>query len=222
MSIKLRVDSFVSLPFEENSYIVRKDGEKECFVVDPGFEPDLLLQRIDDLDLEVTAILNTHGHVDHIAGNGAMKERFPTAPLIIGAGDARMLTDPFLNLSALGGVSVVSPPADYLVHDGQMLEVLGLQWEVKSIPGHSPGHVVFIWNEGNPPIVFGGDVLFAGSVGRADFPGGDGRLLISGIRSKLYCLPPESIVYPGHGTPTSVGEEMATNPFTTGRFSMFD
>src|SRR5690606_28946466 len=127
---------------------------------------------------------------------------------------ARMLTDPFLNLSALGGVSVVSPPADYLVHDGQMLEVLGLQWQVKEIPGHSPGHVVFIWNEGNPPIVFGGDVLFAGSVRRADFPGGDGRLLSAGIRSEHYCLPSESSVYPGHGTPTSIGEEMATNPLT--------
>lgn len=220
MVTKLRIESFVSLPFEENSYVVWKDDEEECFVVDPGFEPNLLLNKIDELDLKVTAILNTHGHVDHIAGNAAMKERFPEAPLIIGAGDERMLTDPFLNLSALGGVSVVSPAADYLVHHGQTLEVLGINWEVREIPGHSPGHVVFIWHEGNPPIVFGGDVLFAGSIGRPDFPGGDGRLLVRGIKEKLYNLPEQTIVYTGHGSPTTIGEEKASNPFT-GSMSMY-
>lgn len=226
MPKRLRIESFVSLPFEENSYIVWRDDpgaaaqgvEGKAFVVDPGFEPQLLLDKIDELELDIVAILNTHGHVDHIAGNAALKDRFPSAPLIIGAGDARMLTDPFANLSALGGMAVVSPPADHLVHEGQTLEVLGLAWDVREIPGHSPGHVVFIWRAGVPPIVFGGDVLFAGSVGRTDFPGGDGRQLVAGIREKLYTLPDETIVYPGHGSPTTTGEEKVTNPFT-GRFS---
>jgi glyoxylase-like metal-dependent hydrolase (beta-lactamase superfamily II) len=210
----LRIEPVVSLPFEEISYIVHQPGRSECFVVDPGFEPDRLLRKLRELELEVSAILNTHGHVDHIAGNQAIKDAFPAAPLVIGAGDARMLTDPFLNLSRLGGSEVTSPPADLLVHDNQPLEVIGLEFLVREIPGHTPGHVAYIWLAGVPPIVFGGDILFAGSVGRFDLPGGDGRLLVCGIREKLYVLPPETLVYPGHGTPTSIADEIASNPYT--------
>lgn len=216
MPITLQIEMIVSQPFYENSYIIRVADDPRCFVVDPGFEPDLILDRIDELGLSVEAILNTHGHVDHIAGNAAIKERFPDAPLIIGAKDAVMLTDPFANLSRLGGMEVISPPADILVHEGQQVELLGMTWDVLEIPGHSPGHVVYLWRQGQPPIVLGGDVLFQGSVGRFDFPGGDGELLLEGIRTKLYTLPDETVVYPGHGQPTSVGDEKATNPFTRG------
>lgn len=216
----LEIDVVVSAPFEENSYIVSKPGELGCFIVDPGFEPEEILRVLQSKKLQPEAFLLTHGHVDHIAGNASMKDAFPTVPLIIGAGDARMLTDPFLNMSALGGMPVTSPPADILVHDGQELEVLGLKWLVREIPGHSPGHVVFIWNEGRPPICFGGDVLFQGSVGRFDFPGSDGQALLNGIRNVLYNLSEETIVYPGHGDSTTVGVEKATNPFTSGRYSI--
>lgn len=217
MDKALRVLTVVSRPFEENSYIVHLPEKSGCFVVDPGFEPEQLIARIHEEELQVEAILNTHGHVDHIAGNEAMKHHFPEAPLIIGANDARMLTDPFANLSALGGTTVISPTADHLVHDGQTLKVLGLDFEVREIPGHSPGHVVFIWHEGTPPVVFGGDVLFAGSVGRFDFPGGDGRQLLDGIQNKLYDLPDDTVVYPGHGFPTTIIEEKTNNPFTNGQ-----
>lgn len=219
MPVTLRVISIVSQPFEEVSYIVHEPEQQRCFVVDPGFEPQLLIDRIEQEDLQVEAILNTHGHVDHIAGNAAMKDHFPQAPLIIGANEVRLLSDPFLNLSAMGGVSIVSPPADLLVHDQQILEVIGLKFTVREIPGHSPGHVVYILEDGDPPVVFGGDVLFAGSVGRFDFPGGDGQLLLDGIRQKLYTLPGNTIVYPGHGLPTSIAHEMKHNPYTRGSFS---
>lgn len=215
---RLEVDVVVSAPFEENTYIVSRPGEGRCFVVDPGFEPEEIVRRLQLRNLELEAILLTHGHVDHIAGNAYLKDEYPSAPLIIGKGDARMLTDSLLNLSALGGASVTSPPADVLVHDGQNLEVIGLTFEVREIPGHSPGHVVFVWRSGRPPICFGGDVLFRGSVGRFDFPGSDGAALLNGIRAKLYDLPEDTIVYPGHGEPTTVGIEKATNPFTSGRF----
>lgn len=217
MSQAIRIESIVSQPFEENSYIVRLVDEPRCFVVDPGFEPDKILNRIREQQLVLEAILCTHGHVDHIAGNEAIKNAFPDAPLVIGAGDARMLTDPFLNLSGLGGVSVISPPADILVREGQTIDVIGLSWEVREIPGHSPGHVVYVWKAGSPPVVLGGDVIFAGGIGRVDFPGGDGQLLIAGIREKLYCLPDETVILPGHGPTTTVGDEKATNPFTSGR-----
>jgi hydroxyacylglutathione hydrolase len=217
MSVSLRILPVISQPFEEVTYIVHQPEQPDCFVVDPGFQPELLLQRIEREELEVAAILNTHGHVDHIAGNSALKARFPSAPLIVGANEAKLLLDPFLNLSALGGEAIVSPPADLLVHDGQQLQVIGLTLTVREIPGHSPGHVAFIWNDGDPPLVFGGDVLFAGSVGRVDFPGGDGKLLIRGIREKLYTLPDETIVYPGHGSPTTIGDEKQFNPFTSGQ-----
>lgn len=217
---RLDIEVVVSMPFEENSYIVARPGGPSCFIVDPGFEPEEIVRVVERRGWTVESILLTHGHVDHIAGCAAMKEAYPDAPMIIGAGDARMLTDPLLNLSALGGMALTSPPADVLVRGGQVLEVLGLSWEVRDIPGHSPGHVVFVWLGGKPPVVFGGDVLFQGSVGRFDFPGSDGQMLLEGIRTKLYDLPPETIVYPGHGEPTTIGTEKATNPFTSGGFRL--
>jgi glyoxylase-like metal-dependent hydrolase (beta-lactamase superfamily II) len=165
----------------------------------------------------VRLILNTHGHVDHIAGNAALKRAFPDAPLLIGAGDAAMLTDPMLNLSGLSGVAVTSPPADRLLVEGDVVEAAGLRLEVLDIPGHSPGHIVFVLRD-EPPVVFGGDVLFRGSIGRTDFPGGDLDQLLGGIRAKLWPLPAATVVYPGHGPATTVGHERRTNPFLTGSF----
>src|SRR5687767_2858694 len=129
----LRVESFLTQPFAENCYLVIDSDRGECFIVDPGFEPELLLDRITDLNLSVIAILNTHGHADHIAGNRAMKDHFPNTPLIIGAGDAPMLSDPELNLSRGFGLDVTSPPADRTLRAGEKLDLLGRDWEVREI-----------------------------------------------------------------------------------------
>jgi glyoxylase-like metal-dependent hydrolase (beta-lactamase superfamily II) len=142
-----------------------------------------------------------------------MKQAFPSAPLVIGEHEAAMLTDPALNLSAAFGEPLVSPPADRTVKDGEKIEYAGIELEVRHIPGHSPGHVVYV----GPWMVLGGDVLFQGAIGRFDFPGGSFADLANGIRSKLYTLPAETVVYPGHGPATTIGEEAATNPFVSGR-----
>ena len=206
------IRTLVSMPFEENTYIVWQPCSTECVVIDPGLEPHLIADCLREEGLTVKAILNTHGHADHIGGNAAMKQLASDAPLLIGAGDVPMLDDPEANLSALFGLPITSPPADRTVKEGDTVEAAGLTFGVLDIPGHSPGHVVFV-QEGAPIRVFGGDVLFRGSIGRYDFPGSNGPLLLEGIRRKLFTLPAETVVYPGHGPVTTVGHEMQTNPF---------
>jgi hydroxyacylglutathione hydrolase len=212
MPTQLNIRTVVSQPFDENSFVVWHPELREALIVDPGFDPDAILDQLRDNELTPVAILNTHGHADHIAGNAALKEMFPMIPLIIGAGDAPMLTDADLNLSAPFGVPIVSPPADQMVIEGDVLELAGIRLEVLDIPGHSPGHVVFVYRD-VPMVVFGGDVLFQGSIGRSDFPRGDGMQLIAGIRQKLFPLPADTVVYPGHGPSTTIGREKRTNPF---------
>src|SRR5438067_2344545 len=208
----LQIQTIVSQPFEENTYVVWQPPRSDALVIDPGLEPDLILDYLREQGLSVAAVLNTHGHADHIAGNAALKAAFPGAPLMIGGGDAPMLTDADLNLSAPFGMPVTSPPAGRLLREGDVVEEAGIRLEVLEIPGHSPGHIVFVVR-GEPCLVFGGDVLFRGSVGRTDFPGGSSQQLFDGIRAKLFTLPPDSVVYPGHGPATKVAFEKRTNPF---------
>jgi hydroxyacylglutathione hydrolase len=209
---EIRLHTIVSMPFEENTYVLGLASGRECLVIDPGFEPDSILEYLRDEGLTVSAIINTHGHADHIAGNGALKAAYPNAPLVIGAGDAAMLTDANLNLSAPFGLAMTSPPADQSVREGDTIRFAGLELEVLEIPGHSPGHVVFILRQ-EPPLVLGGDVLFRGSVGRTDFPGGSFDQLRRGIHEKLWPLPGATVVYPGHGPVTTIDHEKRTNPF---------
>jgi glyoxylase-like metal-dependent hydrolase (beta-lactamase superfamily II) len=215
MSESLRIHVIVSEPFAENTYVVWREGRTDALVVDPGLDPDAILDFLRRTGLTVAALLNTHGHADHIAGNGALQSAFPDAPLAIGVGDAPLLGDPEANLSAPFGLPLTSPPADRTVAEGDVMEYADIRLEVFDIPGHSPGHVVFV-HRSDPPIVFGGDVLFQGGIGRYDFPGGDGRLLLAGIRSKLLTLDPRTVVYPGHGPKTTVGIEARSNPYLRG------
>jgi glyoxylase-like metal-dependent hydrolase (beta-lactamase superfamily II) len=208
----LQIRTVMSLPFEENTYIVWQDGRADAVVIDPGLEPALILEVLHDEDLTIDAILNTHGHADHIGGNETLKQRYVAAPLIIGAQEGALLTDPVANLSGLYGIPITSPPADRLVKEGEVIDAAGLAFEVREIPGHSPGHVVFLLRD-SPVRIFGGDVLFRGSIGRTDFPGGSLKTLLTGIREKLFTLPDDAVVYPGHGPVTTVGSERATNPF---------
>jgi hydroxyacylglutathione hydrolase len=201
-----------SAPFGQNSFVLWQRDRTDAVVIDPGFDTRSILELLKAKKRSLAAILNTHGHVDHIAGNGAMKDAFPDAPLIIGRNETAALTDPEINLSGPFGIPITSPPPDRLVDDGERFEIAGFSFEVREIPGHSPGSVVFVCDTYDPPFVFGGDVLFAGSIGRTDLGGNYGQLM-SGIFAKLLNLPDSTRVYSGHGPATTIGEERRSNPF---------
>jgi len=200
------------MPFAENTYVVWRQDRQEALVFDPGLQPEMIGEFLQQRELTPVAILNTHGHCDHIGGNRTMKNAYPDAPILIGVNDAPLLGDPNLNLSGFMGVPIYSPAADRLLREGDVVDAGGIRLEVLEVPGHSPGHVVFVYRD-NPCLVFGGDVLFRGGIGRTDFPNGDGPLLIQGIKTKVFSLPPTTVVYPGHGPITTVGHEKETNPF---------
>ncbi len=211
---KIEWESVVSAPFQENTYILWHAGTSDCCIVDPGFEPQKILDLVATRKLSPVAILNTHGHSDHIAGNAAMKNQWPDVPLVIGHGDAWKLTDPTGNLSAQHGLALISPQADQTVRHGETFSAGGMQFAVLETPGHSAGHVVFVHTvSGAPTVVVGGDVLFRAGVGRSDFPDGDFEALKRSIQEQLYTLPDDSIVLPGHGPETTIGFEKSHNPF---------
>ncbi|MFI5460535.1 MAG: MBL fold metallo-hydrolase [Isosphaerales bacterium] len=207
-----RVEPIESSPFAQVAYLMWREDTSLALIIDPGFDTRTILERLDQYGLRLAAILNTHGHGDHIAGNRAMKEAFPDAPLLIGRNEAALLRDPEANMSAAFGLPFTSPDADRLVSDGERIEIAGFEFLVREIPGHSPGSVVFIFDKYEPPFVFGGDVLFAGSIGRTDL-GGSLEQLVQGIRTKLFTLPDATSIFPGHGPATTVGVEKQSNPF---------
>lgn len=212
-NLDLQLGVIVSAPFDENTYIAHLTGQNDCIVFDPGFEPDTIVAYLSEHSLTPAAILCTHGHSDHIAGNRALKERWPECPLVISAGDAEKLINPELNLSAAFGFSLISPPADRLLAEGERFTAAGFELDVLETPGHSSGHIVLVCRQFEPWRVFGGDVLFSGSVGRTDFPDGSFDDLRDAIHSKLFTLPEDTIVLPGHGRQTTIGQEKRTNPF---------
>ncbi|MGE5483935.1 MAG: MBL fold metallo-hydrolase [Ignavibacteriales bacterium] len=195
-------------PLQANCIIVGCEKTKKAAVIDPGGEGERILQTVRGLGLEVAAIINTHGHADHIGANNRVK-RATQAPIMIGEKDAGMLTSSAKNLSLLGGVAITTDAADRLLRDGDTIEVGEVVLRVLETPGHTPGGISLA-GEG---VVFTGDTLFAGSVGRTDFPGGSFDDLITSIRDKLLPLGDDFEVYPGHGPSTTIGEERVANPF---------
>ncbi len=209
----LQIACVVNMLFEENSFLVWLPGQADCLVIDPGLEPEKILQALDQLHLQPAAILNTHGHADHIAGNQALKAIWPDCPIVIGRADASKLQDPWANLSRPFGLDVISPPAEVELEDGQHYWAAGLELEILAIPGHSAGHVVYLWKAGQPWVAFVGDVIFQQSIGRTDFPDGSFSQLRRGIREKIFSLPDSTLLLPGHGPATTVGQEKRANPF---------
>lgn len=196
-----------------NCYLVICDRTQETLIIDPGFaeyEGAHVLNELGRYNARVKYVINTHGHADHISGNMNVKEK-TNAQIATHCDDAEMLTNPLKNLSEMLGLRVHSPPPDRMLQDGDKIKVGALKFEVIHTPGHTPGSISLYCRSEN--IVFTGDTLFAGSVGRADLPGASLEKLMSSIKSKLLSMPDETIVYPGHGEPTTIGRERRLNPF---------
>jgi glyoxylase-like metal-dependent hydrolase (beta-lactamase superfamily II) len=195
-------------PLLTNCYIIGCKETKIGAIVDPGDESERLVGEAQRLGLKVEQIINTHGHGDHIAGNEEVK-KLTRAKIFIHPEDAIMLTDPYENLSLYYGPVIVSPPADAFLEEGKVHHIGNLEFKILHIPGHSRGSVCLVSD--NQALV--GDTLFAGSIGRTDFPHGSYELLVTGIRRKLFTLPPKTEVYPGHGESTTIEIERRENPF---------
>lgn len=199
--------------FGQNTFIAHRPDSADCVIIDPGLQPADIATSIRENQLQPGLILVTHGHADHIGGITYLKDQWPECPVVIGAGEADKLVDPEANLSASYGMPITCPPADRLVSGGEVVEAAGLSFEVRDAPGHSSGHVVFLCRETDPMTLFAGDVLFQGSVGRVDFPDGDFQQLVESIETQLFTLPDDTLVLPGHGPSTTIGQERRFNPF---------
>ncbi|MHB8076192.1 MBL fold metallo-hydrolase [Desulfosporosinus fructosivorans] len=194
-----------------NCYIFACPESKKAVIIDPGADGKRIHRWVVEKGLTVDYILLTHGHVDHIGAVDELRVLLGNVLVGIHAGDAGMLTDGMKNLSSLMGRGLVLQSADLLLQDGQEIAVGNEKLKVIATPGHSPGCVCFLSNEG----LFSGDTLFAGSIGRTDFPGGSLDQLLKGVKDKLMILPDDTRVFPGHGEETSIGEEKRDNPYLT-------
>jgi hydroxyacylglutathione hydrolase len=206
------IAAFALGPFETNCYVVTPSGTgKDCWIVDASFEPEDLIEHVRSAGLIPKALILTHAHVDHIAGVGEVLRAFPGLPIHIHADEEAWLNDPMLNLSAMMGTPVTSPMASRLLREGDELTLGGDTWRILHTPGHSPGGITLYHEPSRSAIV--GDALFSGSIGRTDFPGSDHETLVRSIKQKLYTLPDQTSIYPGHGPPSTVGREKRSNPF---------
>ena len=205
---------FVDPMFQENSLVIATaDRDADCWIVDPGFDPqpDDALAAVRERELRPAAIVLTHCHVDHIAGIATIRAEFPDIPIWCPADERHMLIDPMANFSGLYGVPIVAPEADRLVRAGERLTLGGQEFAALDVAGHSPGGLAYYCAAAG--VVIGGDALFSGGIGRYDFPGSSGERLIANIRANLLTLPPETVLYAGHGPSTTIGREARYNPY---------
>lgn len=206
--IEVRV--FTSAGFGQNAYLVRAPESRRAVAVDPGGAVGAMVDALEAEGLDLEAILLTHSHVDHIEGVAELVRR-TDAPVYLHP-DARPLYDAAAQQAQMFGMPFEEPPApDHPLRGGDVLALAGMRIEVRDAPGHAPGHVVLYVPDGG--VAFVGDVVFQGSIGRTDLPGGDFQQLMRSIREAVLSLPDETVLHSGHGPATTVGHERVSNPF---------
>jgi len=204
----LRVYMMEVGPLAVNAYLVEHMGTRKAAVIDPGGDGEAILGEIARLGLTVTKILLTHGHFDHVGAVGLLREK-TGAPVHLHPADLGRMTGASRQ-GMLFGLSVSDPPApDVLVEEGDVVRLEEQEFLVAHTPGHTPGCVSFLVGK----MAFVGDLIFAGSIGRTDLPGGNHEQLIESVRKKIFPLPDDTVLFPGHGPATTVGEEKQSNPF---------
>jgi len=208
----MKIDRLILGAYQTNCYVLRNsETATDCLIVDPGLEAGDLLDFLREHKLNPVAVVLTHGHIDHMAGVAELRQRYSGIKVYIHKLDAEMLIKPAHNLSALAGVMFKTEPADVLVEDKNVIEEADIKLDVLHTAGHTPGGIcLYAKDEG---LVFTNDTLFADSIGRSDFPGGSMPQLVSSIKDRLFTLPDDTKVYPGHGPETTIAHEKAHNPF---------
>jgi glyoxylase-like metal-dependent hydrolase (beta-lactamase superfamily II) len=206
----LQIQCFTLGDWMTNCYLVVAPSG-HCWIVDAGFRPAPMLEAISDQNLTPQCIILTHAHVDHIAGLSQVHQAYPKVPMLIHAAERAFLTDPMLNLSAALADEIIAPEATNTLQAGQTLSLDDFTFEIRHTPGHSPGGITLY--DGKQGVALVGDALFAGGIGRTDFPTSDHNTLINAIESQLMSLPDQTRVLPGHGPETTIGQERVTNPF---------
>ncbi|MDO4266927.1 MAG: MBL fold metallo-hydrolase [Eubacteriales bacterium] len=204
-----RIQTCVLGMVSTNTYIIYRKGGREAVLVDPADNAPYLLNKCRELGVEPSAVVLTHGHFDHIMAVEDICRSFPCR-VYASADEAALLEDPDQNLSVPMGMERTAVEADELVRDGQVLNLLGLEWKVIATPGHTAGSVCYYIPEES--VLISGDTLFAESLGRTDLPTGSAQQIIRSITEKLFMLPDDTMVYPGHGDPTTIGHEKQYNP----------
>jgi len=206
------VDTLTLGQFETNCYILRSgSASTDCAIIDAGLDEAVLLDFLSDRRLNPSALLLTHGHIDHIAAVEALRNRYPRIKVCIHRLDAELLSDSDGNLSFMTGHAFTARPAEVHLEEADIIDEAGIEFKVLHTPGHTPGGIsLYAKDDG---VVFVGDTLFADSVGRTDFVNGSMSQLVKSIRQKLFTLPDETVVYPGHGPQTTIAREKKYNPF---------
>ncbi len=204
----MKYENVIVGSLETNCYLIYCEETLECAVMDPGAEPEKIFLAINEKKLKPVVLINTHGHVDHIGANKDVKERYEI-PLLIHSADVPMLNSILQSGIALFLGAKASPRPDRLLVEGEEVKIGTSSLKVIHTPGHSPGSLCFVQDG----LLFSGDTLFCGGVGRTDLPGGSMEKMMDSIRNKILTLSDETLVFPGHGPQTTVGQERYMNPF---------
>lgn len=209
----IRIQTFAFNPFSENTYVVF-DQTGEGVIIDPGCyeteEKTTLAKFIEDEGIKINYLLNTHCHIDHVLGNHFVKEKYKV-PFLIHPKEEPVLKSVKAYAPSYGFAQYHETLPDQFINEGDKVLFGTIEFQVLFLPGHAPGHIGFYHSDSKS--LFSGDVLFQQSIGRTDLPGGDHTTLIKSIHQKIFTLPDDVVVYPGHGDPTTVGEEKVSNPF---------